>query len=320
MGGSGGIETTTVTRKIPSSGEAVPVIGLGTSGAFDVGDTPAERADVEEVLKRFFAAGATLIDTAPSYGRAERVVGDLVAKLKPAKKFLATKVSASGQKGGIQQMQNSFKALHASKIDCMQIHSLKDWVTHSATLRDMKERKSVRYIGITHSQTSAHEELEEVMRADKWDWVQLNYSIETRNAEERLLPLAQELGIAVMVNRAFEDGAIFQRVKGKPLPAWAEDLGCASWGQFFLKYVLVASGGDLRHSRHGQARAHDGQPPGGSRCDARRKLPRRDGALLRITRLTEQEPRRACGCRVVQHSLQSSGCHLPVPPSGDTCT
>ena len=227
-----------LTRKIPSSGESVPVIGLGTSGAFDVGATPAERAEVEEVLKRFFAAGATLIDTAPSYGRAEGVVGDLVAKLKPAKKFIATKVSASGQKGGIQQMQNSFKALHTSKVDLMQIHSLKDWITHSTTLRDMKARKSIRYMGITHSQTSAHEQLEEVMRQEKWDWVQLNYSIQTRNAEERLLPLAQELGIAVMVNRAFEDGAIFKRVADKPLPAWAEDIGCTSWGQFFLKYVL----------------------------------------------------------------------------------
>ena len=227
-----------LTRKIPSSGESVPVIGLGTSGAFDVGATPAERAEVEEVLKRFFAAGATLIDTAPSYGRAEGVVGDLVAKLKPAKKFIATKVSASGQKGGIQQMQNSFKALHTSKVDLMQIHSLKDWITHSTTLRDMKARKSIRYMGITHSQTSAHEQLEEVMRQEKWDWVQLNYSIQTRAAEERLLPLAQELGIAVMVNRAFEDGAIFKRVADKPLPAWAEDIGCTSWGQFFLKYVL----------------------------------------------------------------------------------
>ena len=227
-----------LTRTIPSSGESVPVIGLGTSGAFDVGDTPGERAGVEEVLKRFFAAGATLIDTAPSYGRAERVVGDLVTKLKPAKKFLATKVSASGQKAGIQQMQNSAKALHASKIDLMQIHSLKDWKTHSVTLRDMKARKEVRYIGITHSQTSAHQELEAVMRAEKWDWVQLNYSIQTREAEERLLPLAQELGMAVMVNRPFEDGAIFRRVADKPLPAWAEDIGCASWAQFFLKYVL----------------------------------------------------------------------------------
>ena len=227
-----------LTRKIPSSGESVPVIGLGTSGAFDVGDTPAERAEVEEVLKRFFAAGATLIDTAPSYGRAERVVGDLVAKLKPAKKFLATKVSASGQKAGIQQMQNSFKALHTSKVDLMQIHSLKDWITHSTTLRDMKARKSIRYMGITHSQTSAHQELEEAMRQEKWDWVQLNYSIQTRAAEERLLPLAQELGMAVMVNRAFEDGAIFKRVADKPLPAWAEDIGCTTWGQFFLKYVL----------------------------------------------------------------------------------
>lgn len=227
-----------LTRKIPSSGESVPVIGLGTSGAFNVGDTPSERAGVEEVLKRFFAAGATLIDTAPSYGRAEGVVGDLVTKLKPAKKFLATKVSASGQKAGIQQMQKSFKALHTSRIDLMQIHSLKDWQTHSTTLRDMKARKDVRYIGITHSQTSAHQALEAVMRQEKWDWVQLNYSIQTRDAEERLLPLAQELGMAVMVNRPFEDGAIFRRVADKPLPAWAEDIGCTSWAQFCLKYVL----------------------------------------------------------------------------------
>jgi diketogulonate reductase-like aldo/keto reductase len=125
--------------------------------------------------------------------------------------------------------------LHTSKIDLMQIHSLKDWKTHAATLRDMKEHKRFRYIGITHSQTSAHAELEEVMRAEKWDWVQLNYSIQTRNAEERLLPLAQELGIAVMVNRPFEDGAIFKRVADKPLPAWAENIGCSSWGQFFRR-------------------------------------------------------------------------------------
>jgi diketogulonate reductase-like aldo/keto reductase len=227
-----------ITRKIPATGEAVPVIGLGTSGAFDVGDTSGERADVEAVLKRFFAAGATLIDTAPSYGHAESVVGDLVKKLKPSKKFLATKVSANGKKAGYEQTENSFKALHTGVIDLLQIHSLKDWKGHSSILRSLKDQKRVRYIGITHSNTSAHRDLEEVLRAEKWDWVQLNYSIETRNAEERLLPLAQELGVAVMVNRPFEDGAIFARVKDKPLPQWAGDVGCASWAQFFLKYVI----------------------------------------------------------------------------------
>jgi aryl-alcohol dehydrogenase-like predicted oxidoreductase len=216
----------------------VPVIGLGTSGAFDVGDTPADRADVEEVLKRFFAAGATLIDTAPSYGRAETVVGDLVAKLKPPRRFLATKVSASGTKPSLEQMDRSFRALRTSKIDLMQIHSLKDWQAHSTTLREMKEKKKFRYIGITHSQTAAQPQLEAALRADKWDWVQLNYSIQTRDAEQSLLPLAQELGVAVMVNRPFEDGAIFKRVEGKPLPAWAEEIGCTTWGQFFLKYVI----------------------------------------------------------------------------------
>lgn len=227
-----------LTRKIPASGESVPMIGLGTSDALDVGETASDRADVEAVLKRFFADGALLIDTAPSYGRAERVIGDLVAKLKPAKKFLATKVSASGKKAGLEQMQNSFKALQTPVIDLMQIHSLKDWKTHSKTMRDLKAQKKLRYIGITHSSTSAHEGLESVMRQEQWDWVQLNYSIQTRDAEERLLPLAQELGVAVMVNRAFEDGEIFRRVANKPLPQWAGDIGCASWAQFFLKYVL----------------------------------------------------------------------------------
>ena len=166
------------------------------------------------------------------------VVGDLVAKLKPARKFLATKVSATGKKAGLEQMQHSFKALHAPTIDLMQIHSLADWQTHSMTLREMKAKKKFRYIGITHSRTSAHADLAEVLRQEKWDWVQLNYSIETRDAEETLLPLAQELGVAVMVNRPFEDGRIFQRVADKPLPAWAEEVGCKSWAQFFLKYVL----------------------------------------------------------------------------------
>jgi aryl-alcohol dehydrogenase-like predicted oxidoreductase len=227
-----------ITRNIPATGEAVPVIGLGTAGAFDVGDTPEERAAVEAVLKRFFAAGATLIDTAPGYGRAEAVIGDLVAKLKPAKKFLATKVGASGQKAGLEQIENSFSVLNTKTIDLEQIHSLKDWKTQSKTLRALKEEKRVRYIGITHSSTSAFGQLEEVMQAEKWDWVQLNYSISTRDAEERLLPLAQELGVAVMVNRAFDDGALFQRVANRPLPQWAADIGCTSWAQFFLKYVL----------------------------------------------------------------------------------
>jgi len=229
---------TMITRKIPSSGEAVPVVGLGTSGAFDVGESASERAPLEEVLKLFFAAGATLIDTAPSYRRAERVVGDLVAKLNPPKVFLATKVSARGQAAGLEQIRNSFEALRRPVVDLMQIHSLSDWETHSPTLRQMKAQGKFRYIGITHSRTSAHGEVESVMRKEKWDWVQINYSIQTRAAEERLLPLAQEQGIAVMVNRPFEDGAIFERVAGKSLPDWAKDIDCQSWGQFFLKFVL----------------------------------------------------------------------------------
>jgi len=230
--------STMLTRKIPSSGEAIPVIGLGTSGAFDVGDSADERAAVEEVLRLFFAGGATLIDTAPSYRRAEGVIGDLVARIEPARGFLATKVSARGKDAGLEQIRNSFKVLRRDVIDLMQIHSLSDWQTHSATLRDMKGQGKFRYIGITHSSTSAHAELESVLRADKWDWVQLNYSIETRAAEDRLLPLAAEKGVAVMVNRPFEDGAIFERVSGKPLPDWAKDFDCASWGQYFLKYEL----------------------------------------------------------------------------------
>ena len=230
--------STMLTRKIPSSGEAIPVIGLGTSGAFDVGDSADERAAVEEVLRLFFAGGATLIDTAPSYRRAEGVIGDLVARIEPARGFLATKVSARGKDAGLEQIRNSFKVLRRDVIDLMQIHSLSDWQTHSATLRELKGQGKFRYIGITHSSTSAHGELESVLRAEKWDWVQLNYSIETRDAEDRLLPLAAEKGVAVMVNRPFEDSAIFERVSSKPLPEWAKDFDCATWGQFFLKYVL----------------------------------------------------------------------------------
>lgn len=230
--------STMLTRKIPSSGEAIPVIGLGTSGALDVGDSAEERAAVEQVLRAFFAGGATLIDTAPSYRRAEGVVGDLVAKIKPARSFLATKVSARGKDAGLEQIRHSFEVLRRPVIDLMQIHSLNDWQTHSATLREMKSGGKFRYIGITHSSTSAHADLETVLRAEKWDWVQLNYSIETRAAENRLLPLAEEKGVAVMVNRAFEDGAIFKRVSGKSLPDWAKDFDCTSWGQYFLKYAL----------------------------------------------------------------------------------
>lgn len=230
--------STMLTRKIPSSGEAIPVIGLGTSGAFDVGESAVERAPLEEVLRLFFTSGATLIDTAPSYRRAEGVVGDLVAQIKPSRSFLATKVSARGKEASLEQLRHSFEVLRRPVIDLMQIHSLSDWQTHSATLREMKGQGKFRYIGITHSRTSSHPELESALRAEKWDWVQLNYSIETRDAEDRLLPLAEEKGVAVMVNRPFEDGAIFERVSGKPLPEWAKDIDCATWGQFILKYVL----------------------------------------------------------------------------------
>jgi diketogulonate reductase-like aldo/keto reductase len=228
------------TRPIPSTGEPLPVIGVGTSGAFEVGGSKEDRAPIEEVLRMFVAAGARLVDTSPMYGTAEGVVGDVAASTGAAGKlFLATKVWTTGRAQGIEQMEESFRRLRASTIDLMQVHNLVDWRTHLKTLRAWKAQKKVRYIGITHYTVPGLDELAAVIRAEPAiDFVQFAYSINVRAAETRLLPLCTERGIATLVNQPFDSGDLFRKVRDKALPEWAAEIECASWGQIFLKYIL----------------------------------------------------------------------------------
>jgi len=233
-----------IARRIPSSGEALPAIGLGTSGPFEVGPDEKVRAPLREVLNGFFDGGATLIDTSPMYSRAEEVLGDLLTADQQSKAFIATKVwtpgvgSAAEQKG-IEQMQRSISLLKHKPVDLMQVHNLVDVDVHLKTLRRWKDEGKIRYIGITHYTTSSYPDLIEIIEREKLDFVQFNYSATTRQAEKRLLPLCAGSGVAVIVNRAFEDGDLFNQVKGKPLPAWAAEFGATSWAQIFLKFVLA---------------------------------------------------------------------------------
>ena len=227
------------TRPIPSTGEALPVLGLGTWQTFDVGRAPEERAPLEEVLAAFAAAGGKLVDSSPMYGRAEEVLGDVGAKLgMRTKLFLATKVWTSGKQAGIEQMEASFRKLRAERIDLMLVHNLLDVEHHLETLREWKAAGRVRYVGITHYTASAHEAVARVMAAHPVDFVQINYSVAERDAERRVLPLAKERGIAVLANRPFAGGDLFRRLRTKPLPAFAAEIGCTSWAQLLLKFVV----------------------------------------------------------------------------------
>ena len=233
-----------IARRIPSTGEALPAIGLGTSGPFEVGPDENVRAPLREVLKGFFDGGATLIDTSPMYSRAEEVLGDLLTADQQSKAFIATKVwtpgvgSAAEQKGA-EQMQRSMSLLKHKPVDLMQVHNLVDVDVHLKTLRRWKDEGKIRYVGITHYTTSSYPDLIDIIGREKLDFVQFNYSVTTRQAEKRLLPLCADAGVAVIVNRAFEDGDLFNQVKGKPLPAWAAEFGATSWAQVFLKFVLA---------------------------------------------------------------------------------
>jgi diketogulonate reductase-like aldo/keto reductase len=228
------------TRSIPKTSEQLPVVGLGTWQGFDVGKDPAARAEREEVLRLLFDAGASLIDSSPMYGSSEGVVGDLLAKMKARDKaFLATKVWTWGEEAGIRQMDESFRRFHAEVIDLMQIHNLVDWRTHLPTLRTWKKEGRIRLLGVTHYTESAHGELESVLRAETWDFVQLNYALDDRAVERRLLPLAAERGIAVIVNQPFGGGGLLRKLLGRKLPDWAGEIGCTSWAQLLLKFVLA---------------------------------------------------------------------------------
>jgi aryl-alcohol dehydrogenase-like predicted oxidoreductase len=231
-------------RKIPSSGETIPAIGLGTSGPFEVGGDEAARAPLREVLQGFFAAGATLIDTSPMYSTAESVLGKLLTADQQSKAFIATKVWTPGSGGhgeqkGIEQMQRSMALLKHKRIELMQVHNLVDLDVHLKTLRRWKADGIIKYIGVTHYTTSSYPDLIAIIEREKLDFVQFNYSVTTRDAEKRLLPLCMDKGVAVLVNRAFEDGNLFTQVQNKALPDWAAEFGAKSWAQVFLKFVLA---------------------------------------------------------------------------------
>ncbi|KAB2917795.1 MAG: aldo/keto reductase [Hyphomicrobiaceae bacterium] len=228
-----------LARPIPQSNEPLPVVGIGTWQTFDVGSERTELDQRKEVLRTLFAAGGRVIDSSPMYGRAEAVVGSLLAEMDARDKaFLATKVWTTGEAAGIAQMEASFAKLQARTIDLMQIHNLVDWRTHLRTLRTWKEQKRLRYIGITHYTVPSLEELAAIIRAEQIDFVQCAYSINVRGADARLLPVAAEKGVAVVVNQPFDSGALFRKVRGRALPGWASEFDCASWGQFFLKFIL----------------------------------------------------------------------------------
>jgi diketogulonate reductase-like aldo/keto reductase len=227
-----------LTRPIPSTGEAMPAIGLGTYQVFDVGGDQAIRPALRQVLERLFAAGGRMIDSSPMYGTAEAVTGELLAELKARPKaFLATKVWISGKERGIAQMKQSAERLRSEVIDLMQIHNLLDWQVHLATLRRMKEQGRIRYLGITHYTAGALAELAAIIAREPIDFVQLGYSIESREAEARMLKLCIDRQVAVIVNQPFEQGDLFRKVRGRALPGWAADFDCTSWAQFFLKYL-----------------------------------------------------------------------------------
>jgi len=224
-------------KSIPSSGEQIPIIGLGTWQTFDVGSDAAARAQLRDVLKLL---NGNLVDSSPMYGSSETVAGDLISQLKVRERlFVATKVWTRGRSEGIQQMEQSFRRLRVERMDLMQIHNLVDVATHTKTLLEMKEQKKIRYAGITHYTSSAYPEVERALKTGQYDFLQINYSLAEREAEQRLLPLARELKVAVIINRPFAEGFLFRKTKGKALPPWAAELGVQSWAQYFLKWIVA---------------------------------------------------------------------------------
>lgn len=228
-----------IKRKIPSSGELLPVVGLGTARAFGFPRNEADFKERKEVLRLLIESGAKVVDTSPTYGHAEPVLGRALKELGLRDKtFVATKISIFGEQKGIAQRAQSVKDLQTPKFDLLQVHNLKDTKAHLRTIRKLKEEGRVRYAGITHFFSSAHGELASVLRAEKLDFVQFNYSLADRKAERELLPMCKDLGIAALINVPFDRGNLFRKVRGQKLPEWAKEFDAQTWGQFFLKFVL----------------------------------------------------------------------------------
>jgi aryl-alcohol dehydrogenase-like predicted oxidoreductase len=235
--------STMLARAVPSTGEKLPVIGLGTWNVFDVDLTPESEKQLGDVLSLFVKLGGRVIDSSPMYGRSEQVIGALATKLRLHEKlFLATKVWTRGKQAGVESMERSMSRLQTKRIDLMQVHNLVDVSTQLATMRDWKAQGRFRYIGVTHYNASAFPEVVKVLRSEKLDFLQINYSIMEHDAEERILPLAQDRQVAVIVNRPFGGGDLFGRVRAKPLPEWTAEFDCRSWAQFFLKWIVAHPG------------------------------------------------------------------------------
>jgi diketogulonate reductase-like aldo/keto reductase len=237
--GPAGVALRMNTRPIPATGEPLPVVGCGTYVGFDAEPGTGAYRELPGVLQALFDAGGSVIDSSPMYGRAETTVGELLeASQARQRAFVATKVWTSSRERGIEQMKQSMKRLAAKPIDLMQIHNLVDWRSHLGTLRDWKQQGTIRYLGVSHYTPGAYSQLEAVMREQALDFVQLNYSVDEREAEARLLPLAADRGIAIIVNRPFGGGGLLTTLAKRPLPGWAAEIGCTSWAQVLLKFVL----------------------------------------------------------------------------------
>jgi diketogulonate reductase-like aldo/keto reductase len=267
-----GAPRTLIKKKIPSSGEELPVIGLGTARTFDV-PRGAARAALAPVLQAFFDRGGVLIDSSPMYGAAEEVVGELLKATRHGAVFAATKVWTDGKEAGVAQMERSRTLWGVPRFDLVQIHNLRDWQVHLATLKEWKAQGRIRYLGITTSHGRMHDELEQALRRERFDFVQLSYNLEDREVERRLLPLAAERGVAVLVNRPFQRGGLFDKVRGKPLPPWAKELGVASWAQYFLKFAVshpavtcaIPATSKVEHLEDDLAAAHGALPDAATR-------------------------------------------------------
>jgi diketogulonate reductase-like aldo/keto reductase len=226
------------TKPIPSSGELLPVVGLGTYNVFDIESTPAEIETRKEIVERLMTSGGSLLDTSPMYNRSEKVIGDVINTGTDRKRlFLATKVWTDGQASGARQIQHSADLMRTDIIDLMQVHNLRDTAVHMETIRDWQSNGRIRYSGLTHYTARAQEALGREMQQFEPDFIQINYSLGEREAENRLLPMAKDLGVAVLINRPFRSGRLFRSVSGRPLPEWAAEFA-ASWGQFFLKFII----------------------------------------------------------------------------------
>jgi aryl-alcohol dehydrogenase-like predicted oxidoreductase len=227
------------SRPIPRTGERLPMVGVGTWQTFDVGPNAPERTELKEVLRLLAQYGGSVIDSSPMYGEAERVAGDLTAELGIRDRlFFATKVWTRGRDAGIRQMNESFRLMRTQRMDLMQVHNLVDVDTHTKTLQEWKAAGRVRYIGITHYHSGAYGDVERLVKTKQYDFVQVNFSMAEREAEDRVLPLCAETGTAVLINRPFAEAELFGQVKGRKLPPWAAEIDCTTWGQFFLKWIL----------------------------------------------------------------------------------